>query len=159
MKKIVSSIFLVFVCLNTYSQTVDPLDKFIGTWRWVNGNDTMVIFLKKETMVEVHNIVVLKGYNKYIKNGVVQQSTFPSNFNSNNSFNDTYFNLTNRDDSNLNKVSGIIGDYQNNKSVSLTLNYISATAINFIVTPMSGFHVNGIPGPIKLPSDIILIKQ
>ncbi|MCU7617855.1 hypothetical protein NZ698_11650 [Chryseobacterium sp. PBS4-4] len=57
----------------------NQFDKFIGTWKWTNGNETLVIVLKKEKVLDVWKEDtcedVLIGFHKYTKNGIIIEST------------------------------------------------------------------------------------
>lgn len=56
------------------------LAKFTGTWKWVQGNDSFEIILKKEKvfdiMIEYDSCIDrLIGFHRYIKNGKLIEST------------------------------------------------------------------------------------
>ncbi len=62
------------------SYTLSPsLDKFVGTWKWVSGNDTMVLtFLKQKAHFRSplnYDVDVLVGWHSYIKNGTLVESS------------------------------------------------------------------------------------
>lgn len=55
------------------------LNKFVGTWVYINNNDTITIMLKKETILlpvsqNVHEEVIV-GYHCYTKGGVIIESS------------------------------------------------------------------------------------
>ena len=64
------------------SQTIildSSLNKFVGTWRWTSGTDTIEVVLEKQTLVipwVTFNREGLVGWHRYVKNGVVLQSSF-----------------------------------------------------------------------------------
>ena len=56
------------------------IDKYVGTWKWASGNDSFEIILKKEKVFDISEddlscIDVIIGFHKYIKNGVVVESS------------------------------------------------------------------------------------
>lgn len=109
MKKI-TYIFLVFLCLKTYSQTpiismtdyknnntnlvensyLKDIDNkyglLEGTWQWSNSNDSLIlIFEKIEFVYDGFNYSdILIGKYKYIKNGVELINTLNNNINNSN---------------------------------------------------------------------------
>jgi len=63
------------------SYTPSPeLDKFTGHWKWISGNNSFEIVLKKEKIFSVIGdtqscIDVIIGFHEYIKNGVLIESS------------------------------------------------------------------------------------
>jgi hypothetical protein len=88
-KKIIG-ILILFIALKSSGQFPYPpcsynakpeLDKFVGTWRWVSGADTLELKLYKQAIhfpepmdFDVENII---GWHRYVKNGVLIESSFP----------------------------------------------------------------------------------
>lgn len=74
-------LFLALVCSTLcFSQIANPeLDKFVGTWQWNSGNDTVTLVLAKQTSNFPNGTSreVLVGWHKYVKNGLVIESSFP----------------------------------------------------------------------------------
>jgi hypothetical protein len=80
MKKLFFIIAIVF-SINTFCQTVTntELDKFIGTWQWSSGNDTVTIVLEKQVYnvpFTGSNTEMLVGWHRYVKNGALIESSF-----------------------------------------------------------------------------------
>lgn len=87
MKNIIITIIL-FITLKSFGQAPYPpgsynakpeLDKFVGTWRWLSGADTLELKLYKQAIhypapldYDVENIV---GWHRYVKNGVLIESS------------------------------------------------------------------------------------
>lgn len=60
--------------------TTNPeLDKFVGVWRWTSGADTMEITVQKQVYILYftdNHSEILVGWHRYVKNGVLQQSSY-----------------------------------------------------------------------------------
>ncbi|HAZ92090.1 MAG: hypothetical protein IPO46_05715 [Chitinophagaceae bacterium] len=82
MKPIIIIIFSFFLTKSSFTQTITTnpqLDKFVGVWRWTSGADTVEITLQKQVYIlqftNKHS-EVLVGWHRYVKNGVLQQSSY-----------------------------------------------------------------------------------
>lgn len=58
----------------------NALDKFTGNWKWISGNDSFEIILKKEKIFDIlyddnscQDVII--GFHQYVKNGVVIESS------------------------------------------------------------------------------------
>jgi hypothetical protein len=79
MKKIIF-LFSVLCTFKASAQvmTDNNSNKFIGTWQWTSGTDTLKIVLEKQIYtipasgVSSENLV---GWHPYIKNGILKQSS------------------------------------------------------------------------------------
>jgi hypothetical protein len=73
--KLILLLCLFFSTSISYGQIkVNPyLNKFIGTWRWTSGTDTLEIKLEKQVRL---NLEVMVGWHKYVKNGIIIQSSY-----------------------------------------------------------------------------------
>lgn len=65
---------------STYAeiQTDPEADKFVGTWKWISGNDTVIIVLEKQIYCipfTGKSCEALVGWHKYVKNGMLVQSS------------------------------------------------------------------------------------
>lgn len=83
MKNILNFFLLLFICVNVNAQDDYPkdgdniknpnLEKFVGTWVWKNGDNELILVLKKinTKLIPTANIYgdILYGFHKYIKNG------------------------------------------------------------------------------------------
>ena len=76
MKKILLPFALLFG-FQGFSQTNPELNKFVGTWQWTSGYDTVTVVLEKQTsqFVNGDSREVLVGWHKYVKNGVPVESS------------------------------------------------------------------------------------
>lgn len=79
MKHFITTVIL-FVSFSSYSQVqTDPeADKFVGTWKWTSGNDTVIIVLEKQVYTIPFtgaSSEALVGWHKYVKNGQLVQSS------------------------------------------------------------------------------------
>ena len=80
--KVVHLIFLCFIWGEAYTQTVvqnNLLNKFVGTWRWTSGTDTVEIVLEKQVYIipmTGSHTEKLVGWHKYVKNGIINQSSY-----------------------------------------------------------------------------------
>jgi hypothetical protein len=75
LKYIIILIATVFLSTETSAQT-----NFIptGTWKYINGNDTIEIYLKPaQMMLSGISYPILIGYHKYVKNGQLIESSLP----------------------------------------------------------------------------------
>lgn len=69
---LITALYLV-IYISCFSQVHrDPFsDKFVGTWQWTSGTDTLTVILEKQTdtsMPAKHNEVIA-GWYRYVKNG------------------------------------------------------------------------------------------
>lgn len=76
------NIFLILVIVSSklsFSQTINnpELDKFVGTWQWVSGNDTVTIILNKQVSIFPNgdSREILVGWHKYVQNGQLKESS------------------------------------------------------------------------------------
>jgi hypothetical protein len=76
MKRIII-IFTFLVGSQVTAQTNTTFNKFIGTWQWVSGNDTVRITLEQQTIQLYPGFTKqsLVGWHKYVKNGIQIQSS------------------------------------------------------------------------------------
>ncbi len=77
MKKTLLVITLAFLAFAAESQDITTMDKFVGTWRWVSGTDTVLIVLQRQnTFIKPGiNLQALVGWHKYVQNGQTVQSS------------------------------------------------------------------------------------
>ncbi|QDP86252.1 hypothetical protein FNJ88_12095 [Chryseobacterium sp. SNU WT5] len=164
--KIIMTLLPILACTMCFSQKPgdnisDPyVDKFIGTWEWKNGNNNLVLILKKENILYPTGMTsdVILGFHQLIENGNVIEDNI--------SFSNTNFNnrkwsiLGNSDDNNSNLlVVGIIHKAKN-KGIESEIQYIDSTHIKIISIKNSpGTKLKPYDKTISLPQNIILIKQ
>ena len=80
------TLFLISLLISTTSllksQTVTTnpeINKFVGVWRWTSGTDTLEITLEKQMYINYltnWKSDALIGWHRYIRNGVLQQSSY-----------------------------------------------------------------------------------
>ena len=77
MKNLSILILSLTISVNICSQNIrinNDLNKFIGTWRSVSGTDTTELVLQKQVYQNSYEMLV--GWHRYVKNGVLIQSSF-----------------------------------------------------------------------------------
>ena len=79
MKYILVLILTTSTYLSKCQTTIDPeLDKFVGTWSWVSGTDTVLIVLEKQVLnnpLTNTSSEILTGWHKYVKNGITIENS------------------------------------------------------------------------------------
>lgn len=175
MKKL---IFLILVCLlylNCVAQFPnagdnvknDNVDKFIGTWLWHNGNDSLLFIFKKENVYvkgfDIH-MDVLIGFHKFVKNGVVIENSTEYINTWQNDGHSTLYGGTDRI-VNLNTLTTFIEHTSKNKSVNAEIQYIDSNHIKIIsIENPEGMKIR-FPGEapydwsISIPTNIIFTRQ
>jgi hypothetical protein len=79
--RIIIIFFTSLLCVASAAQSVvidNNLNKFVGTWRWTSGTDTVEIVLQKQVYnipMTGSNSEALAGWHRYVKNGVLVQSS------------------------------------------------------------------------------------
>jgi hypothetical protein len=76
-------IIATFICFNLKAQIPTPilkdtaLNKYEGTWQWVNGIDTVTLILQKQviTMPYGSREEIMSGWHQYIRSGQLNQSS------------------------------------------------------------------------------------
>lgn len=142
------------------------INKFIGSWIWTDGIESLQLIFKKENiLLPIQGNVkadLLFGYHKYIKNNVtVENSTQFSSAN----YTDKKSTLLGNTYDNPNKISGSIRHIIRNKSVEYDIDYIDATHIRLVsLKNYEGIRITVAGEPpydssITLPQNIILTKQ
>jgi hypothetical protein len=80
---------LLIVCIKAYSQFPEPgtfisnsdFEKFVGSWRWINGSDTITIKLKRQ-MVQPPGkggLEFVIGYHTYKKGNTIVENSMQFN--------------------------------------------------------------------------------
>ena len=179
MKKIVSIIVLILLVslsINCKSQVPqngnnivnNDINKFIGTWNWSSGNNSLQLKFKKENIKNQYLSFdyredMLIGFHKYINNGnTIENSTQYSNTSYLDGKSTIYGSTKN---GNPNQFTGLIQHLSKNKSIWFTIEYIDATHIKLVeFKNTAGIKLrkpNDPPfdGTITLPQNIILTKQ
>lgn len=153
---------------NYIKDTTGVLDKFVGTWKYTNGNDEFnVKIIKKEhdnffDLNDYFQDVLYGGY-KYFKNGNLIVDKF--NFTLNGLYDPNFpiilgsGNLSN----NYNTISLLGDDVVVHKPVYIELKIINPTTMEWKMTPRENINMNGsspTPGAgWGIPTNVILTKQ
>ncbi len=76
-KLLITGLLSIFIVNSGFSQDTTIMDKFVGTWRWVSGTDTVIIVLQRQNVFIQPGIsrMSLVGWHKYVQNGQVVQSS------------------------------------------------------------------------------------
>lgn len=142
MEKIFLAAFAVIMAGNIIAQQPTPpqpngniinpsLDKFVGTWVWVSGNDTLRIILKKENILlpfpENSRADLLIGFHIYKKGNTVIESSIS---NSSSSYIDKQYTILggNRAGIDNSEITCSIKNLSKNKSGELKLSINSSNS-------------------------------
>jgi hypothetical protein len=143
--------------------TDNTLDKFVGTWSWKNGNDSISIKLIKIKTNTPGGYFrdVLKGVHLYKKNGIVVEDYF-NLFSAISPTKGGSLRLAGKPyGTNPNKIRGGLKDTAKHNWVELRLEYVSTTPPQ-IIWHLEPYEGTILPPKLEgqtLPEDIILIKQ
>lgn len=153
---------------NPGDNVLDPhIDKFVGTWKWQEGNNSLTLIIKKENIL-FPNLQDIRadwvvGFHKFVKNGVTLED---STMYSNTTFSDKKHTVSGKTKYNHpNILVGGIGHKSKKKYVNYEIEYIDPTHIKIIsLKNPEGTRVRAPGEPpfdwsISLPSNIILTKQ
>lgn len=137
------------------------LNKFVGTWVWTSGADTVKIVLKKE-MVQYpddnYSEDQLIGFHHYRKAGNVVESNM--NFVQTN-FAAYKWSILAGNIGGNNIMLGTIKDLSKEKSIRITMTLNTAqTQMQLLIKEKPGIKINATTmGVFTLPNNITLIKQ
>ncbi len=146
------------------SQTDTSLNKFVGTWRWASGNDTLTIILEKQIDTFPNSQVqeVLVGWHRFVKNGQVIESSFP---NTSHQIGQENIALGNDPYITLAGFTKVWNKLWFIRMYDLTLHKLRQATFELLPNSTSqalwklGNGHNSGSGPFTLPSDIIFTKQ
>ena len=128
-----------------------------GTWKYVNGNDTIEIYFKTAQLnVGELQQPVLIGFHKYIKNGQLIENTLNYTFTSltDNKYSIIIFDVQTNDTKNV----GNIKDSILNNTREILLTKVSPTTMNVRLTYIQGVR-NNRPYGFTMPRHFILTRQ
>lgn len=163
-------LFSLLMTVNCSAQHItDPTsDKFIGTWKWGNDVNGIIIIMKKENNVKPfgNNPLIwdgIIGFQKLMKNGLAIDDYLSF---SNTNFLDKKYSFTGNvslhgSDPNILMTSG----RHKGKSIEMKIQYLDATHIKIIYVQNmegQGYREEGQPEmdvTIDIPVNIILTKQ
>ena len=173
MNKIIGTIFILLLLVIKVKAQVpnfpkegdiivnNSLNNFIGDWRWVSGNDTITIKLKKERIFfqgfNFHCDFII-GYHKYINGNVIIESNIQHFYSSYTTGFASIFAENDRGASG-NTLEGNIKDLsKGNKVHNIKMVFNAAiTEMVFTISHTEGMKYNEIPG-MTLPNNITFIK-
>jgi hypothetical protein len=173
MKKVKIAVFVALFCLSkVHAQSIslpkegdiilnNSLNNFIGTWRWVNGIDTITIKLKKElVLIPSFNFkwTVITGCHEYKQGNTFIESNLQYFGYAYSAGYASIFADNDRGASG-NIVDGNITDLSKGKkihSIKMVFNS-SLTEMTFTISHTEGMKYNEIPG-MTLPSNLTFIK-
>lgn len=169
MKNIFLSICLLY-CFNLSAQTPYPsgsynakpeLDKFVGTWRWVSGSDTVEIRLFKQAIHYPqplnYDVEALVGWHKYVNNGVTIETSLQFTGLPRTGGHSTMLAW----DQTPNKVYGTFTDLTKNKNcdIYLTMTNAAYTQLDWKLKEPRGIRPAGFQYGFTLPVNLTLTKQ
>lgn len=141
--------------------TNNSLNKFIGTWQWTGGTDTLTIVLKKENVLlpfpENSRVDLIIGFHKYKKANMVVESSLEF---SQTNYTDKHSTILGGNDNGNNTLSATIRDISKNKlsSLTLTLN-TSENQLQWNLKNREGLKLGYFDYNFTLPQVLNLIKQ
>lgn len=139
------------------------INKFEGTWQWVNGSDTLILRLKKlNTSFDSYTEDVLMGVHKYVKNGSIIEDALNKFDSITISFKKRTVLLYQNQGDDTSKVMGSLKDLTKNKRNNLLLQYVDGappTIIWHLETAEGVFNDPNFQYGLTMPKDIILTKQ
>lgn len=173
-EKIIIIIILGILSFKTFAQAPHPagsytqnadLDKFVGTWLWTSGSESVKIILQKQVIHYSDPLNYdedrLVGWHLYIKNGVMQQSSMPNvglQFSWDHPERVSLFGNTRTPDE---VYFTKFWDYGKNKKCDLYFAMVSGSTTQAtwkLVNPR-GMKVGNFDFGFSLPTDLILTKQ
>ncbi len=154
MKKILSiSICFLIICKAGSQPNYNPT----GNWRYVNGIDTIEVFLKTEELTAGNKTYpILIGFHRYVQNGVEKENTLSSSGTvyTQNLYSIVMFGI----EPSMARADGQIKDITLNYKRSIILTKIDPTTMNVRLTSTEGRGQTGGVG-YTMPRNFQLIKQ
>ncbi|QDP86255.1 hypothetical protein FNJ88_12110 [Chryseobacterium sp. SNU WT5] len=164
--KIIMTLLPILACTMCFSQKPgdnisDPyVDKFIGTWEWKNGNNNLVLILKKENILYPNGMTsdVILGFHQLIENGNVIEDNIRY---SSSGFKDKKWSIIGNSIDNIpNSLYVFLNHDSKNKSIESEIQYINSTHIKILSIKNSpGTKLKPFDKTISLPENVILIQQ
>ena len=139
----------------------NELNKFVGTWQWTSGADTLVIKLYKQEiyMKPPANFFFeeIVGWHKYVKNGIIQETFLQY---AGLPFDIGHATILGGPKSE-NELYGSFQDITNNKLCDLYLIMINnnQTELKWQLRNSMGIKPQGYQWSFSLPIDLTLIRQ
>ncbi len=168
--------FAFFLIISKYGFAQGPIqgeyridnyiDKFIGTWQWTTGQDTITIKLKKIKFNVIDTDLsffkdVLMGCHKYVKNGIVIEDNLWKFSSVGQNSKGSIFGWSNNIGSDTSTVYSTFRDSTKHKLELIDMVYIPGTApqISWLLYNRTEIDVPQIIPGITLPSQLVLTKQ
>lgn len=163
---------MLIIIATTHSQTtwnppnsgdniLNPsLSKFVGTWIWVNGTDTVKVVLKKEnvlfSMINIRQDVIV-GYHEYKRGNVIIETNLAD---TNHVFNTKKTSILASNDNSNDTLTGTIQDITEKKllNIILVLN-VAQNQLVWQTNNTMGLYNGTNRKKFTLPRSIILTKQ
>jgi hypothetical protein len=143
--------------------TNNYVNKFEGTWQWVNGSDTLIIMLKKTNkQFGDYTEDVLLGVHKYIKNGSILNDALNKYDSMILYYKKSTVLLYQNQGDDTSKLIGSLKDLTKKKTNNLFLEYVAGnppTIIWHLETAEGVFIDPNFQYGLTMPKDIILTKK
>jgi hypothetical protein len=146
-------------------RTDNQIDKFVGTWQWVSGFDTVIIKLKKVKYLNTDPVTyhddVLMGCHKYVKNGLAIEDNLWKFNTIGQNLKGSLYGWSNRRVADTLTVYSTFRDVTKNKLELIDMIYIQGAIpqISWLLYNRTGIDRPGkLPG-LTLPSVLTLTKQ
>ena len=155
MKK--SIIIILIIISNQTNVTAQTNYTPVGLWKYISGADTISMYFKRDQVTDgITTNQLLIGFHKYIKNGIVMESTFHD---TNTVFLQNKYSLIMFFKNQETVVTeGCIKDINLNNNRYIFLKKINPTTIKVSLTYIQGVR-NNRPYGFTLPRQFILTKQ
>lgn len=174
-KNIITVTIIIFISCKTTAQTIrydtcNNLQQYQGEWRYVNGKDTIRIYLRSHRSYTQHFNWVsdnLWGWHEYKKGSAIIESNYQYRFITlpysvdTLSINLSSIWLSHSRDCNIIKLTGRIWDYSQNNEIQMVTATLSNnnTIMTWKQEHGEGFGVFTGGSGMTLPKNFVLIKQ
>ena len=143
--------------------TNNYINKFEGTWQWINGSDTLILrLMKKNETFTNYSADVLLGTHKYVKNSVTIEDVLYKFDSIAYNYKNSSLMLSWYQNMDTTRVKGSIKDLTKKKNNNLTLEYVPGTPPTLIwhlKTAEGTFIDPNFQYGLTMPKDLILTKQ
>jgi hypothetical protein len=157
MKKI---LVIVILLISTQSIVIAQTNYIpLGTWKYISGNDTLeVFFVAGQITAGSNTYPIVRGYHKYIKNGVLLENSLSQINNPSLNKASIVINYVNSSET---RFDGIIKDLSKNRKRRIILKKINLTQISVSITSYESWQRYPVPtgNGYTLPRQFTLIKQ
>jgi hypothetical protein len=147
-------------------RTDNQIDKFVGTWQWLSGIDTVIIKLKKVKYLHSDPVSyysdLLMGCHKYVKNGIILEDNISQFVNIGQNYKGSLYGWSDNMGSDTCSVYMTFKDVTKNKLELIDMKYVSGTIPQMTWLLYNRTTISGVPGRLPgltLPSSLVLTKQ